>query len=150
MSSQAAEIPRSSPRTVAIEMRLSPIEWRAVLFGLGSFILDLQHAAAELEEADAIALPALATTLTAFQITIRTTLSLRLAVETALERNQSAKRFHRGKAAGPGRVAVRHTALGALPSILDDAVQRLMEAGHGVQAETMRAIALKVSSALPQ
>jgi predicted ABC-type ATPase len=130
-------------------MRLLPIEWRAVLFGLGSFILDLQHAAAELEEADAIALPALATTLTAFQITIRTTLSLRFAVETALERNHSAKRFRRGKAAGSGRVAVRHTALSALPSILDDAAQRLVEAGHGVQAETMRAMALKVCSVLP-
>jgi hypothetical protein len=149
MSSQTAEIPCSSPRTVLLEMRLLPVEWRAVLFGLGSFILDLQHAAAELEEADAIPLSALATTLTAFQITIRTTLSLRLAVETALERNQLAKRFHRGKASGSGRVAVRHAALSALPSILDDAAQRLVEAGHGLQAETMRAIALKVSSALP-
>jgi hypothetical protein len=76
MSSQTAEVPRSAPRTVVLELRLLPVEWRAVLFGLGSFILDLQHAAQELEEADAIALPTLATMLTAFQMTIRTTLSL--------------------------------------------------------------------------
>jgi hypothetical protein len=45
MSSQTAEVPHSAPRTVALEMRLLPVEWRAVLFGLSSFILDLQHAA---------------------------------------------------------------------------------------------------------
>src|SRR5215218_5872784 len=119
MSSQSAEIPRPSSRAPVLELRLLPTEWRAVLFGLGSFVLDIQHAAAALEEADAIASPVLATAYTAFQVTIRTTLSLRSAIDVALERNQSAQRFSRGKTAGIGRVAVRHAALGALPSILD-------------------------------
>jgi len=150
MSSPTAAVPRSAPRLAALEMRLLPVEWRAVLFGLGSFVLDLQHAAAELEEADAIALPALATTLTAFQMTIRTTLSLRSVIETALERNQSAQRYNRGKAAAPCHVAVRHTALSALPSILDDAAQRLRDAGHAAQADAMHKIFHKVQDAVPK
>jgi hypothetical protein len=149
MSCQTAEVPRSAPRSVVLEVRLLPVEWRAVLFGLGSFVLDLQHAAQELEEVDGVALSTLATTLTAFQMTIRTTLSLRSAIDVALERNQAARRFSRGKAGGSGRVAVRHAALSALPSILDDSAQRLVEDGHAPQAEAMRSIARKVSSALP-
>jgi hypothetical protein len=149
MSNQTAEVLRPSSRAPVLELRLMPVEWRAVLFGLGSFVLDIQHAAAELEEVDAIASPVLAPAYTAFQVTIRTTLSLRSAIDVALERNQSAQRFRRGKTAGSGRVAVRHTALSALPSILDDSAQRLVEAGHALQAEAMRAIARKVSSALP-
>ncbi|WP_322883822.1 hypothetical protein [Microvirga lotononidis] len=148
MSSQTAEVPRSTPRTVAVEMRLLPVEWRAVLFGLGSFILDLQHAAQELEEAEAIALPTLATTLTAFHMTIRTTLSLRAAIETALERNQSPQRYNRAKAGTVGRVAVRHASLSVLPSILDDAAQKLRDTGHAAQAEAMRAVFHKVQLAL--
>jgi hypothetical protein len=150
VSNQIAEVPRSAPRTVALEMRLLPVEWRAVLFGLGSFVLDLQHAAQELEEADAIALPTLATTLTAFQMSIRTTLSLRSAIETALERSQSTQRYNRVKESKPGRVSVRHVSLGVLPAILDDASQRLTEAGHVVQAQAMRAVAHKVQDALPK
>jgi hypothetical protein len=130
-------------------MRLLPIEWRAVLFGLGSFILDLQHAAQELEEADAIDLPTLATTLTAFQMTTRTTLSLRSAIETALERSQSTQRYNRVKAATPSRVAVRHASLSVLPSILDDAAQKLSDTGHVAQAVAMRSIGRKISSTLP-
>lgn len=149
MPSQTAEISRPSPRAPVLELRLLPAEWRAVLFALGSFVLDIEHAAAELEEADAVASPVLATAYTAFQVTIRTTLSLRNAIEGALERNQSAQRFSRGKVGGSGRVAVRHAALSALPSILDDSAQRLVEAGHDPQAEAMRAIARKISSTLP-
>lgn len=149
MSSQTTEVQRSAPRTVALEMRLLPVEWRAVLFSLGSFILDLQHAAQELEEADEITLPTLATTLTAFQMTIRTTLSLRSAIEIALERSHSPQRYNRGKAGTLGRVAVRHASLSALPSVLDDATQKLRENGHAAQAEAMRSIARKISSALP-
>jgi hypothetical protein len=150
MSSQTAEVPRSAPRTVALEMRLLPVEWRAVLFGLGSFILDLQHAAQELEEADAIALPTLATTLTAFQMTIRTILSLRSAIETALERSQTPRRYNRGKAATLGRVAVRHASVSVLPSILDDAAQRLREGGHTAEADAMRSVFHKVQDTLPR
>ena len=149
MSSQTADVRRSVPRTNALEMRLLPVEWRAVLFSLGSFILDLQHAAKELEEADAIAPQALATTLTAFQMTIRTTLSLRSAIEAALARSQSTHRYNRGKAEPQRRVAVRHASLSVLPSILDDAAQKLRDAGHAAQAEAMRSIARKVSFALP-
>ena len=149
MSSQTADVRRSVPRTNALELRLLPVEWRAVLFSLGSFILDLQHAAKELEEADAIAPPTLATTLTAFQMTIRTTLSLRSSIETALERSQSSQRYNRVRAGSPRRVSVRHASVSVLPSILDDAAQKLRDAGHGVQAEAMRSIAREVSSALP-
>lgn len=149
MSSQITEIPRSSPSAPVLELRLLPAEWRAVMFGLGSFVLDIQHAAAELEEADAVASSVLATAYTAFQVTIRTTLSLRCAIEIALERNQSAQRFSRGKTTRIGRVAVRHTALSALPSILDDSAQRLVEAGHTPQSKVMRATARKISLALP-
>jgi hypothetical protein len=148
MSSQTAEVPRSAPRTIALEMRLLPVEWRAVLFGLGSFILDLQHATQELEEADAIALPTLATTLTAFQMTIRTTLSLRSAIETALERNRSPQRYNRGKAGTLGRVTVRHASLSVLPSILDAAAQKLRDNGHAAQAEAMRAVVHKVQDGI--
>ncbi|WP_201832810.1 hypothetical protein [Microvirga zambiensis] len=149
MSSQTAEVRRSVPRTIALEMRLLPVEWRAVLFGLGSFILDLQHAATELEETDAIAAPTLATTLTAFHMTIRTTLSLRSAIEAALERSQSPRRYNPVKTSAPRRVSVRHVSVSVLPSILDDAAQKLWDTGHAAQAEAMRAIACRVSSALP-
>jgi hypothetical protein len=149
MSSQTAEVRHSVPRTVALEIRLLPVEWRAVLFGLGSFILDLQHAARELEEADAIAPPTLATTLTAFQMTIRTTLSLRNAIEAALERSQSPQRYNPTRTSPPRRVSVRHASVSVLPSILEDAAQKLWDTGHTAQAEAMRSIARKVSSALP-
>ena len=150
MSSQTADVRRSVSRTNALEMRLLPLEWRAVLFGLGSFILDLRHAAKELEEADAIAPPTLATTLTAFQMTIRTTLNLSLlCYRRALERSQSTQRYNRVRAGSPRRVSVRHASVSVLPSILDDAAQKLRDTGHGVQAEAMRSIAREVSSALP-
>jgi hypothetical protein len=83
-------------------------------------------------------------------MTIRTTLSLRSAIETALERSQSTQRYNRVKAAKPGRVAVRHASLSVLPSILDDAAQRLTEAGHAVQAEAMRSVFHKVQDILPR
>jgi len=149
MSSQTAEVQRRVPRTIALELRLLPVEWRAVLFGLGSFILDLQHAARELEEADAIAPPTLATTLTAFQMTIRTTLSLRSAIEAALERSQSTQRYKPVRTSAPRRASVRHASVSVLPSILDDAAQKLWDTGHPAQAEAMRSIARKVSFALP-
>ena len=149
MSSQTAEVRHSVPRANTLEMRLLPVEWRAVLFGLGSFILDLQHAAKELEEADAIAPPTLATTLTAFQMTIRTTLSLRNAIEAALERSQSPQRYNRTRTSTPRRVSVRHASVSVLPSILEDAAQKLWGTGHASQAEAMRSIAGRVSSALP-
>jgi hypothetical protein len=140
--------PRHLPQTPVVELRLMPAEWRAVLFGLGSFLIDLQEATAELEEADAIASPALTTVFTAFRVTLRTTISLRKAIDLALERNQSAQKLSRRKGQSSGRVAVRHAALSALPSILDDATQRLTETGHIPHAQAMKAVFQKVNQAL--
>ncbi|WP_224315602.1 hypothetical protein [Microvirga puerhi] len=125
------------------ELRLSRVEWKVVLIAIGFFLADLEEAATEFSEYDdALTPPTLATTLIAFQITTRSVLSLRSAVSTSMRR--SARTVRRTSSE---EFVVRHSALSSLPSILDDAAQRLMDSGQSAEAAPMRIVGQKIRKA---